>query len=347
MTNRQMDDLTEFDRQLLQRLQAGVPLVREPYAQLASELACDEQSLLGRLEQLRAAGGVVREISGIFEAGLLGYDVALVALALDEDSLDKAGRLVAGHPGVSHCYGRQGRYNLWFTLGVSPQSTLGLDRTAAIIAEHCHAAGRMMMPALRRYKLHVRFGAASEDAPPDFAPAASRAATLQLTDEQILAIRALQIDLPNRSDPFALSAKAVGLDADVLLVHAAGLLAAGALRRYAAVLRHRRAGAAANVLVAWKVDEHLADLAGETCASIQAVSHCYLRPTAEDWPYNLYTMIHGQSRDDCEATIAKIANAAGLADRADLWTAHEYKKQRMRLFTEEEAKWEAVAQAGP
>ena len=163
----------------------------------------------------------------------------------------------------------------------------------------------------------------------------------QLTPRHVAAIRALQIDLPIRSDPFAPLAQRAEMSADELLVEAADFLAAGWMRRYAAVLHHRAAGAMANVMVVWKVEPARADVAGAACAQVQAVSHCYIRPTFDDWPYALYTMIHGRSPQDCRITIQEIAATASLREHLELWTEKEYKKQRVRLFGEAEQAWEA------
>ena len=348
--------MDELDRRLLNRIQRSVPLVREPFAQLAAELACDEPTVIERIARLRGEriarlrgdGGVIREISAIFDAVALGYEQALVALAVPADRLDEAGRLAAGHPGASHCYGRKGHVNLWLTLATSPRSALGLAATAELLARRCGASQAMVLPTLRRYKLRVQFdmaaGGASASRPASDvaagdAPAPGRGRAT-LTDEQVRAVRALQIDLPCRSDPFRHLAEAESLDADMLLVHAADFLAAGWMRRYAAVLHHRAAGSEANVLVAWAAGEAVADAAGGRCAQVPAVSHCYLRPTAPDWPYNLYTMVHGRTEQDCRLAIEQLAAVSGLNDRAELWTDHEYKKRRIRLFTDEGAAWE-------
>ncbi len=345
-----MSDEAQFESRLLDIIQRRVPLIRQPYAQIARQLACDEPKVLEALAALRGPRGLIREISGLFDAGALGYRQVLAALRLPADAVDEAGRLVAAHPGVSHCYSRTGSYNLWFTLATSPASSLGPGKTVEFLAQEAAAEAYLVLPATRKYKLRMHLASRSQpdvfetpkaiDKPGE--PARSGAA--KLSEAQICAIRALQIDLPNCSDPFASISAEAGLDADMLLVHAADLLAAGYMRRYAAVLHHRRAGAEANVLVAWRVSEPAADAAGAKCAQQPAVSHCYLRPTAEDWPYGLYTMIHGRSRQDCRMTIEEIAAATHLQDRAELWTNHEYKKQRIGLFAGEETAWEEKAQ---
>lgn len=331
---------------ILNRIQRDVPLVREPYQQLAAELACREADVLAAIDSARAEG-LIREIAGVFEAPAVGYSRALVAMRVPAASLDRAGEIVAAHPGVSHCYARSAPVNLWFTLAVSPLSRLGLGRTAALLADEAGATWHALLPTLRRYKLQVRFDAATGelDAEGDVSggacPARPAPAIAQPTDEQVRAIRALQTDLPARRDPFAAVAAAESLDADMLLVHAADFLAAGWMRRYAAMLHHASAGAKANLLVAWQVDESAADSAGRLAAQSPAVSHCYLRPALPNWPYNLYTMIHGRSREDCQLAADEISATTGLARRADLWTDKEFKKRAVRLFSGEEQKWES------
>ncbi|MFW6133294.1 MAG: Lrp/AsnC family transcriptional regulator [Planctomycetota bacterium] len=327
------------DAQLLAVLERGLPLVREPYAQLAGALGRPEADVLRRVAVLRAAGGVIREISGVFDAAALGYDRTLVALSVPDARVDAAGRTVAAHPGVSHAYRRTGAVNLWFTLAVSPDSALGPDATAEVLAGACGAPRRLILPAERRYKLHVRFVDGGPHAPP--APGGAPRALRPLTGEQRRAVRALQADLPARADPFTDVAAAEGFDADALLVHASDLLAAGRMRRYAATLRHRRVGARANVLVAWDVPPERTDAAGGALSDSDAVSHCIRRPPRPGWPYAIYTMIHGPDECACRRALAAAGERIGNPPRVELWTLREYAKRRVRFFTDDEAAWEA------
>ena len=329
------------DSLLLAAAQRGVPLVRRPIAALAEQLGRTETDVRAALTRLREQG-VLRRISGLFDAAPLGYEQALIALAIPADAVDRGGAVVAGHPGVSHCYRRTCRYNLWATLAVSPASSLGLSVTAERLAQLAGADACMTLPTLRRYKLDARFGpnvraADKAQAAAVYTPPAKAA---EITDAQKRAIRALLTPLPMEDDPFATLARQAGMSADDLLVHAADLLAAGLMRRYAAVVNHRAAGATANVLVAWRVDDRAADAAGMRCAAKGQISHCYLRPAGADWPYTLYTMIHGHNREDCAMTIDEIIAETQLADHVAMWTTKEYKKRPVELFSEDEAAWE-------
>jgi siroheme decarboxylase len=330
----------ELDAALLGALQDGVPLVAEPWLALAQRLDCDVASLLGRLEALRAPGGLIREVSAVFDARALGYRQVLVAFQLEDAQLDACGSVVADHPGVSHCYAREGEYNLWFTLAISPKSRLGMEAGVRAIAHEGKARKQLLLPSQRCYKLDVRWTRArAEAAPPP--PDVVEHPAPPLTDEQERAIRALQRDLPAQTGPFASIARAEGLSVDALLDCARDFLDRRWMRRYGAVLHHRRAGAAANVMVAWEVSDDDADDAGTHAAQVARVSHCFLRPAGSDWPYRLYTMVHGRDRDDCLATIDRIALATGLKAPALLWTKKEYKKRRVRLLSDEESDWES------
>lgn len=338
-------------------IQRRVPLVERPFEAIGAALEpkSSEGEVIASIEQLRAQG-IIREISGIFDATALGYRQALATFEVEPSQLDRAGRIVSEHPGVSHCYGRGGRFNLWFTLAVSPTSGLGLEGTVSALASACGAAKWLILPTIKRYKLQVelvREESASEGSSvsEDFLPVDARivgatelsagaAAMVRLSDEQRRAIGALQIDLPARTEAFGPLARQAGITVRRLLAHGEEFLAEGLMRRYAAVLHHRAAGAQTNVLVAWNVTAGQADVVGPVCGRFAAVSHCYLRPTAAQWPYSLYTMIHGGSEEECRATIAAIAAATGVEDRAELWTTAEYKKKRMRLFSDDERAWE-------
>lgn len=343
--------MDELDRQLLNRIQASVPLVARPFAQLAGELGCNESEVIERITALRQAG-IIREISAIFDAVALGYRQALVALNVPPEKLDQAGRIASEHPGVSHCYGRTGEVNLWLTLAVSPQSSIGLEDSAALLARLTGATGHMVLPTIRRYKLQVRFDMESDKPAPapapttTDAPGASRPGTNnkpapELTDTQLRAISALQIDLPAEPEPFAKLAATEGLEVDTLLSCGRDLLNAGQMRRYSAVLHHRAAGGKANVLVAWIADDAQADVDGPLAARVTGISHCYLRPTGHNWPYNIYTMIHGQSEADCRKTIETVLATTSLIEYKELWTTAEYKKRRVPLFAPQEAAWES------
>jgi DNA-binding Lrp family transcriptional regulator len=105
------------------------------------------------------------------------------------------------------------------------------------------------------------------------------------------------------------------------------------IRRFGATLRHQKAGFSANGMGVWKVpNEADRQPLGEVMASFREVSHCYERPSYEDWPYNLFTMIHGQSKEECEAVARRISEKTGLKEYAMLYSSREFKKSSMHYF---------------
>jgi len=336
-------ELSQFDRRLLAAVERSVPLLPRPYGHLAARLGVGERELVARLAALSGPGGIIREISGVFDAPALGYASTLVAAECDPARLDEAGAAVSAHPGISHCYGREGRLNLWFTLTVPGESRLGLTGTVGVLAGLAGARRALSLPARRRYKLDVRFwSVGGREASPARRGEPARPSGAGPNAVQIRAIRALQKPLPPVIEPFAALARSAGTTAEELLVHAADFLAVGWMRRYGAVLRHRAAGARVNVLVAWRVPPNLADAFGAQAARFRAVSHCYRRAAAEDWPYNVYTMIHAGTAEQAESVVAAVAASAGDFPRVALPTAREYKKARVKLFSPGFARWESA-----
>jgi siroheme decarboxylase len=322
---------------ILARLQQGLPLVPEPFQQLAAELTLPADQLRAHIARLRD-NGVIREISGIFDAARLGYAQTLAAFRIPPEHLAQAGAIVAEHPGIGHAYSRADEWNLWCTLAVGPDSSLGLAGTADRLARLTSAEAHMLLPTVRRYKLHVRFGSDDALAAPT-PPADPPGPVTPPSDLHRRAVRALQQDLPAEPNPFEPLAAAEGLSAADLLVAAADLLARGALRRYAAVVNHRAAGARANVLVAWTIPPDRVDLAGAAAAAHPAVSHCYLRSAPDHWPWKLFTMIHAAEPDQAQAAITHLQQVLA-GDRRELWTAEEFKKARPQFFSPAEAQWE-------
>jgi DNA-binding Lrp family transcriptional regulator len=156
---------------------------------------------------------------------------------------------------------------------------------------------------------------------------------------------AVRLNGPKRPDRPAAqgkgSAEALSVSQDRLLEHLADMQERGALRRVAAILFHRRAGFSANGMGVWKVPEERILELGPLMSSYRGISHCYQRPTYPDWPYSVFTMAHGRSKEECDAILDSIAEDTGIEDRRTLYSSTEFKKVRLRYFTDEHKRWEA------
>lgn len=318
------------DKRLLNLLQSAFPLVPRPFALLAERLGISEEEVLSRTRALRDCG-VLRYLSAIFDAYRLGYRSTLVAFALPEERLDEAAAVVSAHPGVSHNYGREHEYNLWFVLAL-PRGQ-DLEGEVARLAQRARALKYHILPALKLYKIDVELDVEGGENRGQRQPR-SRGPRRELREEEIALVRVLQEDLPLVSRPFAQGAARLGLTEEELLARAQALLDEGIMRRPAAVLRHQAAGFTANGMACWIVPEERADEVGARFASYPQVSHCYLRPTFEDWPYNIFTMIHARSRERCQETVDRMATEVGISDYAVLYSHREYKKERVRYYPE-------------
>ena len=340
-----MDD---HDKRLLNVIQAGFPLVSRPFQALGVPLELSEGEVIDRIGALKQRK-IIRQISAIFDTRSLGYRSSLVAMRVQPDRLEAGAAAVNSHPGVSHNYKRNHAFNLWFTLAVPPTSDLEWS------VQHLHAmAGAdstRILPTLRLFKIGVQLdmegksGAerveSHEAGYSDLRrPAAGRDG---LRPIDLAAIRELQEDLPLIPEPYRPMAERIGIPEEALFEGAAQLTAQGYLRRMAAVLHHRQAGFQANAMGVWVVPPDRTEEIGRVMSSFKAVSHCYLRPTYPDWPYNIFTMVHGQKAQDCLEVISAISQATGITEFALLYSTKEYKKIRLKYFTPELDEWEAGA----
>ena len=154
-------------------------------------------------------------------------------------------------------------------------------------------------------------------------------------------IRALQGDMPLINEPYAPAAAELGIAQAQLLEHLRGMQERRLLRRVAAILFHRRAGFSANGMGVWKVpDDRILEL-GPKMAAFRGISHCYQRPTYEDWPCSVFTMAHGRSKDECDAILDSIAVDTGIEERSTLYSSTEFKKIRLLYFTDDFKRWES------
>jgi DNA-binding Lrp family transcriptional regulator len=143
--------------------------------------------------------------------------------------------------------------------------------------------------------------------------------------------------------PYDAAAAEAGMSTEGFLDHLRAMVDRKILRRVAAILYHRRAGFSANGMGVWKVPDERVLETGVRMASVRGISHCYERPTYADWPYSVFTMAHGRSKEECDAILQSIADEHELHgdDRATLYSSTEYKKVRLHYFTDEYAAWES------
>ena len=335
--------LDELDKRLLNLLQGRFPIATRPYAAVAELAGVPEEEVLGRTARLLDER-IIREITPIFDTRVLGYSSMLVAARVDPENPWRAAKVINSHPGVSHNYLRDHDFNIWFTIATEPGSPLGLDGTLEVLQRLTGAESVRQLPTLRLFK--IRMDLEMEKGTDALAAAAEAVdhrepEAIELSELDVAVIRATQGPMEVVPEPFAPAAAELGVGQEELLAHLESMRERRALRRVAAILFHRRAGFSANGMGVWGVPEERILELGPRMASFRGISHCYQRPTYPDWPYSVFTMAHGRSKEECDAILDSIAEDTGIDERRTLYSSTEFKKCRLRYFTDEHKRWEA------
>jgi DNA-binding Lrp family transcriptional regulator len=334
--------LDELDKRLLNLMQGSFPIAPRPYQHVASQAGITEQQAIDRVQTLLDER-IIRQVTPIFDTRALGYSSMLVAAKVDADNPWRAANVINEHPGVSHNYLRNHEFNIWFTIATEPDSPLGLQPTLEVLGKLAGAESIRQLPTLKLFK--IRMDLEMEGGTDALARAAEATAPAETErqpydERDVAVIRALQGDMPVIPEPYAPAAAALNMPQADFLAHLARMQERKLLRRVAAILFHRRAGFSANGMGVWKVpDERIMEL-GPQMAAYRGISHCYQRPTYADWPYSVFTMAHGRSKDECDAILDSIAADTGISERATLYSSTEFKKIRLLYFTDDYRAWE-------
>jgi len=325
--------LTKFQRQLCNVLQEGLPVCWRPFAEIAKVINSDETQVLQKIGQLKDRG-IVRRICALTNYRALGMTSTLVAAHVPAESLQEVVEAINSLENVSHNYRRNHYYNLWFTLQAETPAQIEVTLT--------NLSGRFdidfhSLPAKRVFKLDVRFDAVDGRSQKSEVRGQKNLSLREdlssvfclLSSVQKLILSKLQDDLELVEEPFAFLCGEGLAKQDVLRI-IKELIDKGVIRRIAAVVDHRKLGFVANVLFAGEVPQERIIQAGQRLARFGMVSHCYERETCENWPYNLFAMMHGRSMGQIQHVINRFVKAEKIDSFQLLPTAAELKKQPVR-----------------
>lgn len=327
-----MSNANTTGARLLVTLQQGLPIDRRPFTRVGADLGLTEEAVLAEVRQLFETG-VARRFGAVFESRSLGYGSTLCAADIPTDQLEAAAARIAPHPGITHCYERDGHPNLWFTMTApAVRLTQELERTAKSLGPY----PVLNLPALQKFKIEAVFGRDDDDEQP--ALGRSRNAdtpAAPLTEHERQVVRGLQGNLAVSEDPFGRVAAELGCDPDKLIELLNGWKQSGVIRRIGLVVRHQRLGFAANSMCVWAVTPDRIIAAGNTLAQSPHVTHCYERPHSAAFPFNLYAMMHAKTREALRIAFEELAQKAGLANGRMMWSVREFKKASPRFFVED------------
>ena len=329
-----MSSLGESDKELLNEIQWTFPLVTRPFDTIAKKFDTTPEIIKEKLNNLKEIG-VLRQLSAIFDTRKLGYTSSLVAMEIEHDKLDYVASQINRHPGVSHNYERDHQFNLWFTLAVPPGADLNSELEKFNVLKGIKKV--RMLPTLQLFKIGVKLDMV-DDKKHEVAPTEEKKEIKNIkfepTEEDKDFIRELQKDMEIIDEPFVNAAKNLGITEDELFSKMKHYESMGVLRRFAAILRHRQVGFTANGMIVWKVPEDRITSVGETLGSFPQVSHCYERPTYDDWPYNVFSMIHCKTHDEAYEVAKIIQDQIDVNEYKILFSSREFKKTRVEYFVE-------------
>jgi len=334
-----------LDKEILNEIQWIFPLVSQPYHEIAKKFDISTDVVKKRLTNLKQTG-ILRQLSAIFDTRRLGYKSSLVALEIEPDQLDYVAHQINRHPGVSHNYERNHQFNLWFTLAVPPGFDLKTEVDKFSKLEGIKKI--RLLPTIQLFKIGVKLDMIDEkkhEVKPTEEKKKINNVKFVPTEKDKEFIRELQKDLEIVDRPFLNTAQKLGITEEELFQKLKHYEDIGVMRRFAAILRHRDAGFIANGMIVWKVPDDRITEVGETLGSFPQVSHCYQRPVYNDWPYNVFSMIHCKSKDEAKNMAKEIQKVIHVDEYNILFSAREFKKTRVEYFVEHDFKLEETIPA--
>lgn len=320
--------------QWLYTLQRPWPLTMRPLATIAQTLNTTEEALITFINDLRKEGKV-RRIGGVFDARQLGYRSSLFAITAHGNDLERAAKDITALPGVTHVYTRgwpadytrdgitsedyKNFPNLWYTL--SARADTFETEAAQLAAWHPQA-----FPALTRFKIDVVFDTRTRqrDERTEYRPTLEVASSPLPSKLQQAIVRRYQDDTDTPEMPFR----------EEDLPQLTTWFKTGVMRRYALLLRHRASGFTANAMCCWSIPKKDLLTIGRTLAEDADITHCYARPMTENFPFNLYAMIHKTSWDEAYSTYKRLSKymPANTPEGRVFFSTREFKKTSLRCF---------------
>lgn len=343
-----MVELSPLAKQLINQAQKISTFEPEPFAALASQLNCSEQQVFTSLAQL-AELGVLSRFGAVVNHKQAGAS-ALIALSTSAHQLDEIANIVNQFQCVNHNYAREHHYNLWFVANAENQTLLNEQLEQISHATSCEL---LVLPMVKSFHLDLGFtinfdAQHQQTVEPSKTPylpekiafseiknehKAVNATDLTKSQKQLVSFIAQ--GLPLSSHPYQAIAEQLGLTEQQICQQLQTWLDNGFIRRFGLVIKHRALGYRANAMVVWNVPEQQVDKIGQFLAKQACVTLCYQRPKQlPHWPFNLFCMIHGKSKQQVLAQLAQLTEQPTLTDieHQVLFSTKAY-KQRGAQFT--------------
>ena len=311
---------------LIPVIQSDFPIVNRPFKVIAERIGISEREVIDSILSMMNEG-IIRIFGPVFDARKLGYVSTLVAARVDKNSVNECAVAMLDINEITHNYLRDNEFNLWFTI-----TALNSDIMDSIIKliDTFHGVKKVLtLPVRKVFKINAVWKTGkSETKKIDY-----EAEVPPLDKTGKIIVRALQNQFPVFENPFRVIADTTGINESTIIETINSWLSSGTIRRFGARLNHKKIGFTCNILAAWSGKD--LERWGNKFAESPDISHCYLRKSYEEWPYELYTMGHARSEAEANDKLKSMREFAQDSDMVALKTLQELKKTSMKYFLED------------
>jgi siroheme decarboxylase len=318
----------ETEGMLLDLIQSHFPIEARPYQVIGHTLHITGSEALDSVRKL-VEEGLIRKIGPFFDSRCLGFKSTLVASRVAPEMVDSVAPFINEYREVTHNYVRAHRYNLWFTLIAPDESRIGAITDEIIKREGVLEINNL--PALKKFKLNVDLSITGHRKRQNRSGTGT-AAPVDLEEREKKLIKVIQNGIPIEEEPYEALARELSEESEWIMRKIKEWMSHGVIRRFGAALSHTRVGFSCNAMVVWPLNPEDDERIGRLFARNQHVSHCYIRPAFDGFPYNLYTMIHGHSLQEIDGIIKSLQRISGFRDYQSLASLEEKKKSSPVYF---------------
>ena len=329
------ESIDDVDAKLIDSYQSGFPIERHPFARVGTELGVSEDEALARVEQLRDAG-VFRRFGAVLNPPVIGSST-LAAVQAPDDRFAEIAEVINGYRQVNHNYRRDHEWNMWFVVTAGSRETRDRILTEIETQTGCSV---LALPMLTDYYIDLEFPVVNDDrfaresveSTTVDATRISEDATGDLTQTEADVLLAIQDGFPLSLTPYDDIADAIDVPVEAVLAAIERLQDDGCIKRIGCIVNHIVTGFQNNCMVVWDVPDDELDDYGEAVGSLPYVTLCYHRPRRpeQDWPYNLFTMIHGREADAVDEKIDELAAEYLPFDHERLYSTETLKQTGAR-----------------
>jgi DNA-binding Lrp family transcriptional regulator len=327
--------IDEIDAALIDGYQSGFPVVERPFRRIGENLGIEEETALQRVKSLREAG-IFRRFGAVLNPPVIGSST-LAAVRAPEDRFEEIAEIINAHRQVNHNYRRNHEWNMWFVV-----TAASLEMRDRIISDIESETGCtvLVLPMVTDFYIDLEFPVVNGDR---FARESvvstevdatriseTAAADLSALDRKL--ILEIQDGFPLSKTPYRDVAEAIDAPLEEVLTAIQTLSANGCIKRIGCIVNHIVTGFDSNCMVVWDVPDEDLDTYGETVGELPYVTLCYHRPRRleQDWPYNLFTMIHGRDQDAVDSKIDELESEHLPVEHERLYSTETLKQTGAR-----------------